>query len=194
MASDVGSKQMARGEIAQEGRPQYEADEGPLTVAQLDQVRGCMPQSLIRSVRSSLFDVAKLGSRTLAQSHWFGKGAGGGVRSANQDGAPEQMAEGSHCPARGDDRTGRRALHPRPRLCTRPCHTDPDWHPGYESTRSTYWMLMFLISLNFTAKVSPGIGVRNSGSAVPAKSGTTPRNAEASTSASGALVFSSNEK
>jgi hypothetical protein len=97
MASDVGSKQMARGEIAQEGRPQYEADEGPLTVAQLDQVRGCMPQSLIRSVRSSLFDVAKLGSRTLAQSHWFGKGAGGGCeerqsgRGAGADGGGKSL-------------------------------------------------------------------------------------------------------
>jgi|EndMetStandDraft_2_1072991.scaffolds.fasta_scaffold1510846_1 hypothetical protein len=57
MASDAGSKQMVRDEVAHAVRPQYEADEGPLTIAQLDQVRERVPQSLVRSVRSSLFDV-----------------------------------------------------------------------------------------------------------------------------------------
>lgn len=37
--------------------PQYEADEGPLTVAQLHQIKKRVPQGGKRSVRSSLFDV-----------------------------------------------------------------------------------------------------------------------------------------
>ena len=36
--------------------PQYEADDGPLTAAQLRQIRKRAPQGTKRSVRSSLFD------------------------------------------------------------------------------------------------------------------------------------------
>ncbi len=36
--------------------PQYEADKGPLTAAQLKQIRKRVPQDSHRSVRSSLFD------------------------------------------------------------------------------------------------------------------------------------------
>ena len=37
--------------------PQYEADEGPLTVAQLRQIKKRVPQGRKKSVRSSLFEV-----------------------------------------------------------------------------------------------------------------------------------------
>jgi hypothetical protein len=37
--------------------PQYEADEGPLTAAQMRQIRKRVPQAKKRSVRSSLFEV-----------------------------------------------------------------------------------------------------------------------------------------
>ena len=37
--------------------PQYEADEGPLTAAQLRQIKKRVPQGKKKSVRSSLFDV-----------------------------------------------------------------------------------------------------------------------------------------
>ncbi|MDP1692335.1 MAG: hypothetical protein Q8L49_10375 [Burkholderiaceae bacterium] len=37
--------------------PQYEADEGPLTAAQLRQITKRVPQGKKRSVRSSLFEV-----------------------------------------------------------------------------------------------------------------------------------------
>lgn len=37
--------------------PQYEADNGPLTAAQLRQIRKRVPQGEKRSVRSSLFEV-----------------------------------------------------------------------------------------------------------------------------------------
>ena len=37
--------------------PQYEADEGPLTAAQLRQIKKRVPQSKKKSVRSSLFEV-----------------------------------------------------------------------------------------------------------------------------------------
>ena len=37
--------------------PQYEADDGPLTAAQLKQIKKLVPQGKKRSVRSSLFDV-----------------------------------------------------------------------------------------------------------------------------------------
>jgi len=37
--------------------PQYEADEGPLTGAQMRQIRKRVPQGKKRSVRSSLFEV-----------------------------------------------------------------------------------------------------------------------------------------
>jgi hypothetical protein len=37
--------------------PQYEADDGPLTMAQARQIRQCTPQGKKRSVRSSLFEV-----------------------------------------------------------------------------------------------------------------------------------------
>ncbi len=36
--------------------PQYEADNGPLTAAQLNQIKKRVPQGTKRSVRSSLFD------------------------------------------------------------------------------------------------------------------------------------------
>ena len=36
--------------------PQYEADDGPLTSAQLRQIKKRVPQGVRRSVRSSLFD------------------------------------------------------------------------------------------------------------------------------------------
>ncbi len=37
--------------------PQYEADDGPLTAAQLRQIRKRVPQGTKRSVRSSLFEI-----------------------------------------------------------------------------------------------------------------------------------------
>ena len=37
--------------------PQYEADDGPLTAAQLRQIKKRVPQARKRSVRSSLFEV-----------------------------------------------------------------------------------------------------------------------------------------
>jgi hypothetical protein len=37
--------------------PQYEADEGPLTAAQVDQIAKRVPQGKKRSTRSSLFEV-----------------------------------------------------------------------------------------------------------------------------------------
>lgn len=37
--------------------PQYEADEGPLTAAQMRQIKKRVPQRKKRSVRSSLFEV-----------------------------------------------------------------------------------------------------------------------------------------
>jgi len=37
--------------------PQYEADAGPLTAAQVRQIRKRVPQGKKRSVRTSLFDV-----------------------------------------------------------------------------------------------------------------------------------------
>ena len=37
--------------------PQYEADDGPLTAAQIRQIKKRAPQGKKRSVRSSLFDV-----------------------------------------------------------------------------------------------------------------------------------------
>ena len=38
--------------------PQYEADDGPLTAAQLRQIRKRVPQGTKQSVRSSLFEIA----------------------------------------------------------------------------------------------------------------------------------------
>ena len=35
--------------------PQYESDEGPITAAQIRQIKKRVPQGLVRSVRSSLF-------------------------------------------------------------------------------------------------------------------------------------------
>ncbi len=43
-------------ELAVRVLPQYEADEGPLTAAQIRQIRKRVPQGGKRSVRSSLFD------------------------------------------------------------------------------------------------------------------------------------------
>lgn len=44
-------------ELAVRVLPQYEADDGPLTAAQVRQIKRRAPQGGIRSVRSSLFDV-----------------------------------------------------------------------------------------------------------------------------------------
>lgn len=43
-------------ELAVRVLPQYEADEGPLTAAQVRQIKKKVPQGGKRSVRSSLFD------------------------------------------------------------------------------------------------------------------------------------------
>jgi hypothetical protein len=37
--------------------PQYEADEGPLTLSQVRQIKKRVPQGKARSVRSSLMDI-----------------------------------------------------------------------------------------------------------------------------------------
>ena len=44
-------------ELAIKVLPQYEADDGPLTAAQVRQIKKRVPQGTKRSVRSSLFDV-----------------------------------------------------------------------------------------------------------------------------------------
>jgi len=44
-------------ELAAKVLPQYEADDGPLTAAQVRQIKKRVPQGAKRSVRSSLFDV-----------------------------------------------------------------------------------------------------------------------------------------
>jgi hypothetical protein len=46
-------------ELAVKVLPQYEADEGPLTDAQVRQIKKRVPQGVKRSVRSSLFDLRK---------------------------------------------------------------------------------------------------------------------------------------
>ncbi|MDO8441565.1 MAG: hypothetical protein Q7S97_10255 [Polaromonas sp.] len=43
-------------ELAVRMLPQYEADDGPLTAAQVHQIKKSIPQGSKRSVRSSLFD------------------------------------------------------------------------------------------------------------------------------------------
>ena len=48
---------MALYEMAVKLLPQYEADDGPLTAAQIRQIRKRVPQGGKRSVRSALFDV-----------------------------------------------------------------------------------------------------------------------------------------
>ncbi len=48
---------LALHEMAVKLLPQYEADDGPLTAAQLRQIRKHAPQRKMRSVRSSLFEV-----------------------------------------------------------------------------------------------------------------------------------------
>ena len=45
-------------EMAVKLLPQYEADDAPLTVAQVRQIKKLVPQGKKRSVRSSLFEVA----------------------------------------------------------------------------------------------------------------------------------------
>ena len=45
-------------ELAVRVLPQYEADDGPLTAAQVRQIKKLVPQGGKRSVRSSLFDAA----------------------------------------------------------------------------------------------------------------------------------------
>ena len=45
-------------EMAVKLLPQYEADDSPLTVAQVRQIKKLVPQGKKRSVRSSLFEVA----------------------------------------------------------------------------------------------------------------------------------------
>lgn len=49
---------LALHEMAVKVLPQYEADDGPLTAAQMRQIRKRVPQGKKRSVRSSLFAVA----------------------------------------------------------------------------------------------------------------------------------------
>jgi hypothetical protein len=44
-------------ELAVKVLPQYEADDGPLTLTQLSQIKKLSPQGTKRSVRSSLFDI-----------------------------------------------------------------------------------------------------------------------------------------
>ena len=44
-------------ELAVKLLPQYEADDGPLTAAQMRQIKKRVPQGKKRSVRSSLFEV-----------------------------------------------------------------------------------------------------------------------------------------
>ena len=48
---------LALHDMAVKRLPQYEADEGPLTAAQLRQIKKRVPQSKKKSVRSSLFEV-----------------------------------------------------------------------------------------------------------------------------------------
>jgi hypothetical protein len=48
---------LALHELAVRVLPQYEADDGPLTAAQMRQIKKRVPQGRKRSVRSSLFDV-----------------------------------------------------------------------------------------------------------------------------------------
>ena len=48
---------LALHELAVKMLPQYEADDGPLTTAQLRQIRKAVPQNKNRSVRSSLLEV-----------------------------------------------------------------------------------------------------------------------------------------
>ena len=50
---------LALREMAVKLLPQYGADEGPLTAAQLRQIRKRVPQGKKRSVRSSLFEVER---------------------------------------------------------------------------------------------------------------------------------------
>jgi hypothetical protein len=47
---------LALHELAVKLLPQYEPDDGPLTAAQIRQIRARMPQRKKRSVRSSLFE------------------------------------------------------------------------------------------------------------------------------------------
>jgi hypothetical protein len=47
---------LALHELATRLLPQYEADDGPLSAAQLRQIRKAVPQGSKRSVRSSLFE------------------------------------------------------------------------------------------------------------------------------------------
>ncbi len=47
---------LALSALASKTLPQYEADDGPLTASQIDQIRQQVPQSTKRSVRSSLFE------------------------------------------------------------------------------------------------------------------------------------------
>jgi hypothetical protein len=46
-------------ELAVRVLPQYEADDGPLTTAQVRQIKKRVPQGSKRSVRSSLFDTER---------------------------------------------------------------------------------------------------------------------------------------
>lgn len=48
---------LALHEMAVKLLPQYEVDDGPLTVAQVRQIKKLVPQGKKRSVRSSLFEV-----------------------------------------------------------------------------------------------------------------------------------------
>ncbi len=48
---------LALHEMAVKLLPQYEADDGPLTAAQIRQIKKQVPQNKKRSVRSSLFEI-----------------------------------------------------------------------------------------------------------------------------------------
>jgi len=50
---------MALHDLAARVLPQYEADDGPLTAAQLRHIKKCAPQGEKHSVRTSLFDSEK---------------------------------------------------------------------------------------------------------------------------------------
>lgn len=60
MTSPVLTNHSALHSIAKPILPQHEADEGALTVAQLEQIKQHEPQGKKHSLRSSLFDLKSL--------------------------------------------------------------------------------------------------------------------------------------
>lgn len=57
MATRSTTNQISLRDLAGKALPQYEADDGPLTAAQVRQIMKRVTQRTKRSVRSSLFDV-----------------------------------------------------------------------------------------------------------------------------------------